>query len=273
MIALITVPYDSGRRARRMGGGPLRLLEAGAIRRLEAAGHSVRHVPIELSDQFWTEIGAARRLQHLVADAARDATNRGERPIVLSGNCNSSVGTVAGVGADDVGVIWLDAHPDLETPETTTTGFYDGQALSTLTGRCWRQITETVPHFAPVPPNRVIFVGGREASDAERRALESFDWIREDAMGSNAELDRLAGRVRRVYLHIDLDVHGSESMRANSYASPGGPTAADVRAFVERVAERFEIAAAALTAFDPAADVDGRAANAGLALLELLAAS
>ncbi|MGH7649056.1 MAG: arginase family protein, partial [Gemmatimonadaceae bacterium] len=102
MIALITVPYDSGRRALRMGGGPLKLLEAGAIGRLESARHSVRHVPIELSDQFWTEIGAARRLQHLVADAARDATNRGERPIVLSGNCNSSVGTVAGVGADDV---------------------------------------------------------------------------------------------------------------------------------------------------------------------------
>jgi hypothetical protein len=70
MIALITVPYDSGRRALRMGGGPLRLLERGAIPHLEARGHSARHVPIELSDQFWTDIGAARRLQQLVAAAA-----------------------------------------------------------------------------------------------------------------------------------------------------------------------------------------------------------
>jgi len=270
MIALITVPYDSGRRAQRMGRGPLRLLEAGAIRRLEAAGHSVRHVPIELGDQFWTEIGAARRLQQLIADAVRDAVSRGERPIVLSGNCNSAVGTVAGVGAEDVGVIWLDAHPDLETPETTPSGFFDGQALSTLTGRCWRQISSTVPNFTPVPFERVLVVGGREASDAERRALESFEWMPEDTLSSDAALDRVANRVRKVYLHIDLDIHGAESFRANGYASPGGPTPAQLRAFVERVASRFEIVAAALTAFDPVEDVDGRAADAALDLLELL---
>ncbi|HEX6807914.1 MAG TPA: arginase family protein [Gemmatimonadaceae bacterium] len=272
MIALITVPYDSGRRALRMGGGPLRLLEAGAIRRLEAARHSVRHVPIELSDQFWTEIGAARRLQQLIAVAVRDAVSRGERPIVLAGNCNSSVGTVAGVGAAEIGVIWLDAHPDLEMPETTPSGFFDGQALSTLTGRCWRQITSTVPHFSPVPPDRVLVVGGREASDAEHRALESFEWMREDMMSSDTPLDRLASRVRNVYLHIDLDVHGVESLRANEYASAGGPTPGQVRAFVERVAARFEIVAAALTAFDPMADLDGHAANAALELLDVLAA-
>lgn len=273
MIALITVPYDSGRRALRMGGGPLRLLEAGSIRRLEAAGQSVRHVPIELSDQFWTEIGAARRLQQLIADVVRDATSRGERPIVLSGNCNSSVGTVAGIGAQDIGIIWLDAHPDLETPETTPSGFFDGQALSTLTGRCWRQITETVPNFAPVPPDRVIVVGAREASDAETRALESFEWIREDMMSSDAALDRMATRVRKVYLHIDLDIHGVESIRANGYASPGGPTPAQVRALVQRVADRFHIVASALTAFDPEVDVDGHATDAALDLLELLAAA
>ena len=254
-----------------MGGGPLRLLEAGAIRRLEAAGHSVRHIPIELNDQFWTEIGAARRLQQLIAGDVREAMNRGERPIVLAGNCNSSIGTVAGVGAGDVGVIWLDAHPDLETPETTPSGFFDGQALSTLTGRCWRQITSTVPNFSPVPPDRVLVVGGREASDAEKRALVSFEWMREDMLHSNAALDRLAVRVQHVYVHIDLDVHGAESLRANGYASRGGPTPADVRAFVERVASRFEIVAAALTAFDPLEDVDGRATDAALELLDLLA--
>jgi arginase len=273
MIALITVPYDSGRRARRMGGGPLRLLEAGAIRRLEGTGHSVRHVPIELNEQFWTEIGAARRLQQLVAAEVREAMSRGERSIVLSGNCNSSVGTVAGVGARDIGVVWLDAHPDLETPETTPSGFYDGQALSTLTGRCWRQITSTVPNFSPVPSDRVLVVGGREASDAERDALESFEWMREDMLSSDAALDRFASRVRKVYLHIDLDVHGAESIRANEYASAGGPTPAEVRAFVRHVAGRFEILAAALTAFDPVADVDGHAADAALELLDLVAAA
>jgi arginase len=257
-----------------MGAGPPRLLDAGAIRRLERAAHSVRHVPLELSDQFWTEIGAARRLQQLVADAARDAVLRGERPIVLSGNCNTAVGTVAGVGADDVGVVWLDAHPDVETPETTASGFFDGQGLAMLMGRCWRPIADTVPRFSPVASERVILVGGRDASDAERRALESVAWIREAMLATSSAydaLDTLATRVRRVYLHVDLDVHGLESCRANGYASAGGPTPAQVRSLIEAVAARFEIAAAALTAYDPAADHDGAALAAALDLLELLA--
>ena len=254
-----------------MGAGPLRLLEAGAIERLERAGHGVRHVPIELADQFWTEVGAARRIQQLVSESAREAVARGERPIILSGNCNSSTGTVSGIGATNIGVIWLDAHPDLETPETTASGFFDGQALSMLTGRCWRQIADTVPGFAPVADERVIVVGGRDASNAEQRRLESMAWIREGMLGDTKPLDVLAAGVRRVYLHIDLDVHGAESLRANGYASAGGPTAEQVRAFVREVAARFDIAAAAITAFDPAADVDGRATEAALELLVLLA--
>lgn len=271
MIALITVPYDSGQRARRMGAGPLRLLDARAVERLERAGHKTRHVPIALPDQFWTEIAAARRLQQLVSDAARDAVSRGERPIILSGNCNSSVGTVSGIGASDVGIVWLDAHPDLEIPETTASGFFDGMALSTITGRCWRQIADTVPGFSPVPDERVISVGGRDASPGERKQLESITWIRESELDDLAPLDVLARRVRRVYLHVDLDIHGAESLRANGYASRGGPTAAEVQAFVRRVGERFDVAAAAITAFDPTADVDGRALTAALDLLETLA--
>ena len=161
MITLITVPYDSGHRGRRMGSGPLRLLECGVVRRLEQSGHAVRHVPIELSDQLWTEVAAACRLQQLVAGVVGDALTRGEHPIVLSGNCNTSIGTVAGAKAEDVGIIWLDAHPDLETPETTPSGFFDGQALAMLTGRCWRQMAGTVHGFSPIPANRVLVVGGR----------------------------------------------------------------------------------------------------------------
>jgi arginase len=133
-----------------------------------------------------------------------------------------------------------------------------------LTGRCWRQIAETVPGFSPVRDERVISVGGRDASAGERKQLESIASIRENQLDDPTPLDVLAQRVRRVYLHVDLDIHGAESLRANGYASPGGPSASEVQAFVRRVGERFEVAAAAITAFDPAADTDGRALTAAL---------
>src|SRR4051812_47138110 len=130
-VALLTVPYDSGQRGRRMGAGPLHLLRAGAIARLEGTGKRVRHIPIELEDGFWTEVGAATRLQQMIAREVRAAPE--PRVIVLSGNCNSSIGTTAGVAQRQPSVVWLDAHPDFETPESTTSGFYDGQGLASLT--------------------------------------------------------------------------------------------------------------------------------------------
>src|SRR5436853_2496915 len=121
-LALLTVPYDGGQRGRRMGAGPLHLLQAGAIARLEGTGKRVRHIPIELEDAFWTEVGAATRLQQMIAREVHAAAE--DRVVVLSGNCNSSIGTIAGVAQRQPSVIWLDAHPDLETPESTTSGFY-----------------------------------------------------------------------------------------------------------------------------------------------------
>ncbi len=276
-ISLITVPYDSGRRAQRMGAGPLALIDAGVIGRLEGEGNRVRHVPIELPDVFFNEIWSARCLQELVATAVRDAVAQGERPIVLSGNCNSSIGTVTGLGAD-VGVVWLDAHPDLETPETTVSGFYDGQALATLTGRCWRQIVGTIPGFRPVSDEHVLMIGGRDASEAERRLLTPgpIAWLREETLRSNGgdvenALDELGARVGRVYLHVDLDVHGAEWIRANGYASAGGLSPDDVLRFIMSVSERFDVAAASITAFDPAADPTRGALAAATRLLDALA--
>jgi arginase len=257
-----------------MGAGPPRLLDAGAIQRLERAGHPVRHVPIDLEPGFWTEVRAATRLQQLIAEAI--GTCRTEMPIVLSGNCNSSVGTVAGLAPSQPGVIWLDAHPDLETPETTTSGFYDGQALATLTGRCWRQMTRTVRGFRPIADDRVLLVGGRDASDAERSLLaaSAIRWSKENELSRDRmveALDRLRAHTDSVYLHVDLDVHGSESFRANSYASEGGPSPQAVLQLIDLVKARFDVRAASITAFDPECDADGRATAAALELLIALA--
>src|SRR6185436_5882654 len=125
--------------------------------------------------------------------------------------------------------------------------------------RCWRQIADAVPGFAPIADDRVVFVGGRDASDAERARLASIAWIRENALDDVTALDMVATRVRRVHLHVDLDIHGAESLKANGYASKGGPNPERVLDFVRAVAARFAIAGAAVASFDPAADDDGSA--------------
>lgn len=287
MIHLIQVPYDSGHRNARMGRGPLHFHEHGAADRLRAAGHEVAESLIEVPSPFPTEIGTSFALHRALADTVRDAVAAERFPLILAGNCGSALGTVSGLrsatphDSSPVGVIWLDAHADFNTPDTTTSGFLDGMALATLTGQCWHALTSTIPGFRPVSDAHVVLVGARDIDPAEELRLARSHVIRVEAArlrvegaGSAGALDdaltELARRnVARVYLHIDLDVHDPADVQANQYAAPGGLAPSTVRDLVTVVAGRFEIVAAAMTAYDPT--YDERMLGVGLDLISRIA--
>ena len=84
---------------------------------------------------FGAEIQTAFALCAAVAEKARESRATGRFPLVLSGNCNVAVGTVAGCGCGSTDVVWFDAHGEATTPETTTSGFLDGMGISILTGK------------------------------------------------------------------------------------------------------------------------------------------
>ncbi|HEU4456534.1 MAG TPA: arginase family protein [Longimicrobium sp.] len=277
-IDLIQVPYDSARRGERMGRGPLWLAENGALDRLRAVDGDVRETTVEARLDFRAEVGTAFELARSIALAVRSARGRGSFPLVLAGNCMASLGVLAGLGTADTGVIWFDAHGDLNTPETTTSGFLDGMALATVVGRCWTRMAASVADFTPVAEDRVALVGTRDLDDGELRLLEhsrvllvTGDEVHtrgED--GAMARLEALAGRVSRVYLHLDLDVHDPSEGRANQFAVEGGLTAEGVRRAVRTIAAHVPIAGASVTAYDPDHDADGRMLANALELLAVL---
>jgi arginase len=209
------------------------------------------------------EIARIVELDRRLAEAVRAAAARGDLPLVLAGACVSALGTVAGVGAGDLGVVWLDAHADLDTPEDNLSGFFDVMALSVLTGTGWKALRETIPGFAPVPEERVVLAGVRDLEPYQRarlgrsavRALPGAFSLDELAQA----LDDLRGEVGRAYLHVDIDVLDSRAGRANEYAAAGGPGPDVVVGAVDAVFDRFQVAAAAVTAYDPAEDTNGRA--------------
>jgi len=288
-IHTILVPYDSGHRGARMGRGPLHFGKHGVSHRLRAGGHQVSEVTIDVPAAFPTEVGTSFAVYRSLSEQVRAVVAGGGFPLVLAGNCGSSLGTVSGVRAaspnDDadgsaIGVIWLDAHADFNTPETTTSGFLDGTVLAALTGRGWGALTASIPGFRPVPDGHVVLVGARDLDAEEERLLASSRVMRVEAArmraaGAHAALGpgltELARHVSRVYLHIDLDVHDPAEAQANQYAVPGGLAAGTVRELVRVVAGRFSIVAAALTAYDPT--FDDRMLDVGLKLMEELASS
>src|SRR4029450_3386719 len=145
-ITLFSVPYASGRRAERMGAGPLYLLKSGLAVRLEEEGHQVTIRSIDLPPDFRvTEIASAFELSAALAGGVAEAAKIGSFPLVLSGNCGpAALGCVGGLRSR-IKIFWFDAHGDFNTPETTRSGFLDGMALATVTGRCWSGLAGGVP--------------------------------------------------------------------------------------------------------------------------------
>jgi arginase len=278
-VALILVPYDCGLRGVRMGGGPEHLMERGMVGALEGDGHQVTVTRLESTVEPPAEIAVAFDLTRTLATAVGAARAAGQLPIVLAGNCFAAVGTLAGLGAD-AGVFWLDAHGDLNTPDTTASGLLDGMALATLTGRCWRGLVATVPGFAPVADHRLVLVGARDFDPPEEalaaavgiRRIGPRDLARSGVRRALAPVaSRMASGTDGFYLHLDLDVLDPGVATVNEFSAPGGLTLEDLRTVVEVVAEAGPILGAAMTALDPEADRDGRAASAAMTVARWIA--
>lgn len=273
-IDILLVPYDSARRGERMGAGPEALIEAGLQVRLEQHGHRVRQTVIEPPIGSWrAEIRTTFELAITLAGAVRSTCAAGRFPLVLAGNCSAALGVCAGLGGD-VAVLWADAHADFNTPDTTVSGFLDGMALATLTGRCWATMAAQIPGFVSIRADRIWLLGARDLDPTESEALRhsAIRRVTAEALDDRMaeQIGRELGGITPRYLHLDLDVLEPSAGRANEYAVPGGVSPAVLTAFCTALRRHAPPAAVTLSAYDPAADGDGRACEAALLVLEAL---
>lgn len=271
-IQILAVPYDSGHRGIRMGAGPEALLDHGLVQALGGAGHHAHVRMAELpAHQFHAEIESSFELMRMLATAVREANAASRFPIVLAGNCNTAVGTLAGLGTDSTGVAWFDAHADFNTPETTTSGFLDGTAVAILCGRCWTQLAATVPGFTPISDDRICLIGTRDVDSLESVLLDdssvSVVAPRQLRDKLSRSLQGISEHVDSIYVHLDLDVLDTSVATANAFAVSGGLTLDDTRYALSTISDKFAMGAITLSAYDPAGDTDGSAAQAAIGLI------
>jgi arginase len=261
-IDFVVVPYDDGRRGWRMGAGPLAFVEHGLPELLSEWGHDVL---VDRVDAPATDpLASAVQLGQGVAPRVRASRDAGRFPIVLAGNCTATLGAVAGVGSTGLGVVWLDAHGDLNTPATSPSGFLDGMAGAMLLGWCHADAVARIPGHEPLAAGRLLAIGGRAFDPGEREQAEArgVRMIAPHAAAREAELERaldeFAAAVDGIYLHIDLDVlDPSEYAPANAFTPPGGLTFLEVVRTVQEAAARRPIRGLTLSAYDPAVDPGG----------------
>jgi arginase len=259
-VRLISWPFHNGLRGVSMGAGAERLAADAELRAgVEAAGRPVTSASVEPVDESAPEIARVIELMRRLAATVRAAVDDGAFPLVLAGNCNSSLGTVAGSGAD--GVVWLDAHADFDDPEENRSGFFDVMGLAMLTGRGWRELRETIPGHRPMPESEVVLAAVRDLEPYQRERLGASS-LRVvpgavEQLAFERALDGLSAR--RVYLHVDLDSLDSAEAAANGYAAPGGPSLERLLDCIRECGARLDIVSAAITSYDPAFDADERA--------------
>jgi arginase len=274
-LTLIEIPYDSGHYAARLGRGPLHLVEAGLVDRLEARGHEVELVQVRLPEILRTAATEAAALQNRIRQGVLEATAAGRLPITLAGNCTpAALGSTTAFPPGTTGVLWFDAHGDFNTPETSASGFFDGMGLSVLTGSCFAGLAAAMTSFHPTPEANVLLIGARDLDAGEVRRLERSEVrhlpvadIRANAGALSRALSGLGARVERFYLHLDLDVLDPAVLRANEYASPAGLSLEELETAIAAAGAQRPFGAIALTAYDPAADADAKGLEVALRLI------
>ncbi|MCP2014019.1 arginase [Deinococcus sp. HSC-46F16] len=266
-VTLLELPYDSAWAHRRMGAGPRHLLENGLEQDLREH-HDLDLRRLQTSGDLPTEIHTSFALYRQLAQQVQAARQQGRYPLALAGNCGAALGMLAGLQNDALGVIWLDAHGDFHTPETTSSGFLDGMALATLTGQAWQTLAASIPGFRAIGPQQVLHIGGQDLEDREREAAEAAGMqlvaaqtIREAGVAAALAdaLQALQGEVRQVYVHVDLDVLDAQEVGpANTYATGGGLTTAQVLAILDGVQQVCPLVGASVASYDPSVDAQGR---------------
>ena len=266
-IAIIAVPYDLGRHHLGHGKGPERLISSGLERSLKERGHTVEQVTIGYDPTpRLTETQSAFRLNAMLSSAVAEAIARGRFPLILAGNCMTALGTLSGIGKRDTGILWLDAHADFNTPETTESGYLDGMALSVACGRCWKNLAAQDPRYCPIPADQVVLVGTRDIDAAEAQLLDQSHV----KMIGTAQLRQARYQVPKpsqpavsdIYLHLDADVLDAEIGPANGFASAEGLYPDEVVQLFSWTAENYSISALATTAFSPDHDTTGTVCKA-----------
>ena len=228
-VQAILVPYEVERQDTGMARAPRELVARGFLDRLRQGGREVHAVEIQVAAAGKAMTGKAELVAGVgqaIARAVALARSNGRFPLVLSGGCLASVGVVAGLqkGGTDPAVVWIDAHGDFNTPESSPSGYWDGMALTTLCGSGLPELAREIG-LRPVPVSQAVHLAGRDFDPLEKENVRRLGLvvIPPDQMS----LDQVA-EGRPVYLHVDLDGLDPRDAPAVSIPVPGGPSLEDV---------------------------------------------
>jgi arginase len=277
-VCLIQVPYHAGDDRHGSSKGPSRLVAAGAAGVLMKRGNAVTVELIDRGGPFKDTGASAAQVNRRLAQAVGNAVAAKALPLVLTGSCNSAMGVLAGFEHGNCGAVWIDAHSDFNTPESSISGFFPGMSVAVITGHCYRSYWAQIGDNTPLSEAAVAMFGVRDLSpEAEgqrlsQSAIQVVAWHDGQPQGDvGRTLDQTSGRVKDLYLHIDFDGFTPEvAPGVADKPVPGGLSFDDATMIIRGAADRFRIRAVSLATYNPKRDVNGLTLDLGLKLIDLI---
>lgn len=276
-IHILAIPMDLGAGRRGVDMGPSALRLARLAPTLEALGHQLRdhgNVPVPVPEAMHSAPDP-----HF-ADAIADACTRARRaiesmptgafPLLLGGDHSVALGTVSGsAGAARTGLLWIDAHADLNTPDTSPSGNVHGMPLAALLGRGDPRLTAVWGERPRVRPEDVVLIGLRATDPGERRLVHELgiraytmkDVDRRGIAAVAAEaIARLAGAER---IHVSFDADALDPDLAPGVGTPvkGGLTYREAHLLMELLSDAGRVTSLDLVEVNPILDLRNRTAE------------
>ena len=292
VVRLIGAPTDVGASVRGASMGPEAMRVAGLAPALQAQGLRVHDAgnlagpgnPWEPARDGWRHLEQVVQWNRAVRDAVAEALRAGELPMLLGGDHCLGFGSVAAVAAHcaaagrELRVLWLDAHADFNTAQTTPSGNLHGMPLACLCGMGPEPLLSLASARPVLHPRQLRLLGVRSVDELERRLLRQYqvpvhDMRAIDEQGMRSVMRRMLDGVdANTHVHLSLDVDFLDADTAPGVATSvrGGPTWREAQLCMEMLSDRGCVASIDVVELNPALDVRNRSAEALVELLQSL---
>jgi len=265
-VSIVLQPFSGSRSGQELSPGP-ELMYKEAVKVLAEAGieqtskEIIKLYPEEEKDYgVWHRVGLANgHLGRTVAALVR----KGIFPLGLLSNCNSLTGMLAGLQhsgparkALTVGLVWLDAHGDFNTPETTLSGMLGGMPVAVAAGKCLFRLRLKAGLDPAISTRNIIMMGLRDVDPLEQSLIDEShiisisteEMVSKDERFTTA-LNMLAEQVDVIYVHIDLDVLDAADIPGHNFEVPNGPTAAQLSEVLRYITKCEKVKALGIASF------------------------
>lgn len=286
-ISLIGVPMDLGQARRGVDMGPSAIRYAGVVERLEEIGHTITDEgDIHIASASKTEVKAILRNLKEVTEACNELANKvsevmdkGQFPLVLGGDHSIAIGTLAGLADryENLGVIWYDAHADLNTGETSPSGNIHGMPLAVSLGLGHDSLMN-IRGFAPkIKPENVVIIGARSIDPGERelikeKGIKVFTMHEIDKLGMTEVMNQAMWYLKDRNVdgvHLSLDLDGIDPIYTPGVGTPvpGGITYRESHLAMEMLYSSKMITSAEFVEVNPILDEKNKTADVAVALM------